>query len=136
MRLCSTYRTQQANSEVNIPIRIVGRKAQAVLNRIKEGTPIMVEGILRRKVYPRDDDPTMIASSHTYIETVTGVAIAKYGQDMLSIPSWVAQIRQRLLERAEQAKARRAALHQAQQEERGKQKPSTTESEWVELDSL
>ena len=127
---------QQANSEVNIPIRIVGRKAQAVLNRIKEGTPIMVEGILRRKVYPRDDDPTMIASSHTYIETVTGVAIAKYGQDMLSIPSWVAQIRQRLLERAEQAKARRAALHQAQQEERGKQKPSTTESEWVELDSL
>jgi hypothetical protein len=101
---------QHADADESVPVRVVGRKAQAVLNRVKEGAPIMVEGTLRRKVYPRDDDPSQIASAHTYIETPGAVAIAKFGQDMLSIPSWVGEIRKRLIDRAAQAKARRVAM--------------------------
>lgn len=94
---------QHENQEENIPVRITGRMARTYIQKLSEGTPILIEGSLRRKVIP--DDAGNIVSTHTYVETVR-VAAAQAEKDILNpVPDWWLTIRDRLIARSE----RRAA---------------------------
>lgn len=98
---------RQSNQDGDlIPVRIRGPKAEAVARSVHPGKVIVVEGSLRRKVYPKDDDPEQVASAHSFVET-TGVASAVFEKDVLVMPDWWRQIAER---EAKARAARRAAL--------------------------
>lgn len=104
---------QHEDSAQDIPVRVVGKMARAYYKEAKEGHPVLVEGSVRRKVIPQDEDPTQIKSRHTYLEA-TRVSLAVKGTDMLEpIPEWWMQIRDRLLARKQEAATRRAETQAA-----------------------
>lgn len=104
---------QHENSEQDIPVRVIGKMARAYYKEAKEGHPVLVEGSVRRKVIPNDEDTTQIKSRHTYLEA-TRVSLAVKGTDMLEpIPEWWMQIRDRLLARKAEAVKQRAETEAA-----------------------
>jgi hypothetical protein len=101
---------QQRNPDENIPVRLRGSKMRVFLDRVKEGQPILVEGVLRRKVIP--DDNGQIVSSHTYVET-RALRGAQFGTDITATPDWWMEIRERLLQKT--AARKTAAINKVQQ---------------------
>jgi hypothetical protein len=88
---------QHEDSERNIPVRVVGKMAKAYFQKVREGSPVLIEGSARRKVIPDDQDTTKIKSRHSYIEA-TRVSPAQVEQDILTpLPEWWSQIRDRLI---------------------------------------
>ncbi|HEX7324330.1 MAG TPA: hypothetical protein VF292_03110 [Rhodanobacteraceae bacterium] len=104
---------QHADRELDIPVHLTGRMANAYFKHADEGTPVLIEGIARRKVIPRDDDPAAEARHESYIEAVR-VAIPEKGRDIRAIPAWWQDIRDRVVaERAAAAAARLGASTEA-----------------------
>jgi hypothetical protein len=99
---------QHESPEENIPVRIKGRMAKTYIQKLTEGTPILVEGSVRRKVIPNDQNE--IVSVHTYIETVRVAAAQSEVDIQLPIPAWWSTIRDRLMvRRSERVAAAKAA---------------------------
>jgi hypothetical protein len=97
-------------------VRVTDRLASQLFRskQLNEGVPLLINGSLRRKVYPDNEDPTKIASAHTYIECVS-VQDVKPGRlmvDILKTPDWWTEIRDRLAARLAQREAQRAAQSQ------------------------
>lgn len=114
---------QSADENELIPIRIRGRQAEAAVKAAQPGKIVMIEGALRRKVYPRDDDPTQVAEAHSYIET-TSVKAAQFERDVLVRPAWFKDIVTREMARRAERKARAAAFSSGQ----GQDKPEMADS--------
>jgi hypothetical protein len=94
---------QHADQDQNIPVRVTGKMAKAYIEKIHEGSPVLIEGSVRRKVYPNDDGE--IESTHTYIET-TRISAAQADKDIMSpIPDWWLSIRERLVKRRAERQA-------------------------------
>lgn len=107
---------QHADQARNIPVRVTDARAAQLFRskQLIEGVPLLINGSLRRKVYPSNDDPTKIASVHTFIECVS-VQDVKPGRlmvDILKTPDWWTEIRDRLEARRAQREAQRAAQSQ------------------------
>lgn len=108
---------QHEDPERNIPVRIIGKMARPYFKEAREGRPILVEGSARRKVIPDDTDETKVKSRHCYIEA-TRISAAAAGQDIiLPAPAWWSEIRDRLLARQAEAKARKAQAEAARPNE-------------------
>lgn len=118
---------QHADQSANIPVRITdARISQMFKNgQLQEGTPLLINGSLRRKVYPNPDDPSQIAAVHTYIECVNvqDVKPARLMTDILDTPPWWTEIRDRLAARKAERDARREQARVADLGERIEPKP-------------
>lgn len=94
---------QHENQEENIPVRVTGHMARRYIETVTEGSAVLIEGSVRRKVIP--DDAGNIVSSHTYIETPR-ISPAVLGQEILEpVPVWWNSIRDRLLARRAERRA-------------------------------
>ncbi len=112
---------QHEDPDLNIPVRVTDPRAEKLFAgaALREGAPLLINGSIRRKVYPSNDDPSKIASAHTYIEVVSisDVKPAAAQVDITKTPAWWAQIRDRLAaRRAEMEKRRQAALLRSKEE--------------------
>lgn len=102
---------QHEDQAVNIPVRVTGRMAKAYIEKVSEGSPVLIEGSVRRKVIPNDDGE--IVSAHTYIETVR-IAGAQVDKDIMNpVPDWWMTIRERLVARRSARKAEQDAARVA-----------------------
>jgi hypothetical protein len=61
---------QHEDQSANIPVRVSGKMAKAYIEKITEGSPVLIEGSVRRKVYPDDDGN--ITSTHSRCSAVGG----------------------------------------------------------------
>ncbi len=104
---------QHADPDQCVPVRVTGAQAQRLFNTrvLHEGAPLLINGSVRRKVYPRDDKPAEIASAHTYVECVDirDVKPAAAQRDIINVPDWWHEIRDRLAARHAEVEARRQA---------------------------
>lgn len=108
---------QHADPNENIPVRVTDERAMALMQnpKLREGMAVVIDGTIRRKVYPKDDAPQEVASAHTYIECGSrDIKPAVFGRDILETPLWWGEIHQRLLAQKAEREARKALAAQAQ----------------------
>lgn len=107
---------QHADPNQCIPVRVTDARAERFIASpsLVEGKPLLIHGSIRRKVYPRDDNPAEIASAHTYIECVqtSGVKEPVANRDILDSPKWWGAMRDEIAARNAEVAARRQAATQ------------------------
>ncbi|GIK44969.1 MAG: hypothetical protein BroJett012_08720 [Betaproteobacteria bacterium] len=92
---------QHADPSRCIPVRLYNKSAHAIMRQVAPGMPISIAGQVRMKVLPNDDGTIRAMNLHI---RVSDLYRADRNKDILEIPDWWGEIRDRLIEERQNRK--------------------------------